>query len=862
MSSPVDSTLAVDRRTLLQASAAAAALATASAHAGTAPEPLRLMEDKGAGFPLIRGGVPATILVDAGADPALTHVADAFAQDLARVGGTAPRRVQRFEDAKGPLVLIAQLGHSPILDALVRDGRIDVRDVAGEWEAYRQIVLDHPAPGIPQALVIIGSDRRGAVYGTYDVSQRIGVSPWHWFADVPVTRRADVTLAPGSRRDQPRVRYRGFFINDEDPCFSGWAKQHFGGINAAMYAHVFELLLRLKGNYLWPAMWGKAFNTDDPQNMVLADAMGVVMGTSHHEPMTRAQEEWHRNTDKGVTGGNWDYATNAENLRRFWRGGIERMMSKGDGKGYDCLVTVGMRGDGDEAMAEGTATELLEKVVADQRSILAEVTKRPAEATPQMWALYKEVQDYYDHGMRVPDDVTLLFADDNWGQIRRLATADLNRKGGYGVYYHFDYVGAPRNYKWLNTNQIEKSWQQMDLAWQRGARTIWIVNVGDLKPMEYPLSFFLDQAWNPEAMTLEALTAYPARWAGAAFGSAQAEKVGALLTRYGQLAARRKPELLDADSFALGPVRSDGKLDGGEFGRVVAEWEALEREMGAVKPRIAADARDAWFQLVEHPIVAVANVYRLYYAVAWNRRLAAANDARANAFAEQAERAFARDGEITAAYHALNGGKWDGMMAQTHIGYTNWQEPKQQVMPTVRRVEGKAGPIVFVASSVPAEQIVIEAPDFAAASGRKGLSWRRVPHLGRTLGAVTTFPQGRPATTAADGVHVDYAVMLPKGGPLTVALELVPTLDTTGRNQQRVGVSVNDGPVQILTDTLVPAPNDTKTQAQRDWNKAVEENGRTLTARFPAVAAGRHVVKVWRIDDNVVLQRLVVTTGA
>jgi len=861
MSGPVDPALSVGRRTLLQASAAAT-LAAGAARAGTGPAPLSLVEP-GAGFPLIRGEVPATIVVDAGADPALTHVADAFAQDLARVGGTAPKRVQRLGDAEGPLVLIAELGRSPILDALVRQGRIDPRDLAGEWEAYRQIVLDTPAPGIPQALVIIGSDRRGAVYGTYDISQRIGVSPWHWFADVPVRRRADVTLAPGSRRDQPRVRYRGFFINDEDPGFSGWAKKHFGGINAAMYAHVFELLLRLKGNYLWPAMWApKAFNDDDPNNMILADAMGVVMGTSHHEPLTRAQDEWHRNTDKGVTGGKWDYATNAENLRRFWRGGIERMMSKGDGKGYDCLVTVGMRGDGDEAMAEGTATELLEKVVADQRSILAEVTKRPAEATPQMWALYKEVQDYYDHGMRVPDDVTLLFADDNWGQIRRLATADLNRKGGYGVYYHFDYVGAPRNYKWLNTVQIEKTWQQMDLAWQRGARTIWIVNVGDIKPLEYPLSFFLDQAWNPEAMTLEAMTAYPARWAGAAFGDAVAEKVGAILTRYGQLAARRKPELLDADSYALGPVRADGKLDGGAFGRIVAEWAALERDMAAVKPRIPAEAHDAWFQLVEHPILAMTNIHRLYYAVAWNHRLAAATDARANGFADQAERAYARDAEITAAYHALNGGKWDGMMAQTHIGYTNWQQPDRQVMPAVRRVGGKADAIVFVPPSRSIDQIVIEAPDFAAATGGKGLTWHRVPHLGRTQGAVTTFPQGRPPTGTADGVRVDYAVTLAKGGPLTVALDLVPTLDTTGRNQQRIGVSVNDGPVQILTDTLVPAPNATTTQAQRDWNKAVEESGRTLTARFPAVAPGRHVVKVWRIDDNVVLQRLVVTTGA
>jgi len=865
MSGSADFPASVGRRTLLQASAAATLVASTTCAA--AQEPLRLLEAKGAaGFPLIRRGVPAALVVDGDADPAVRHVADAFALDLARVGGTAPRRLARLEDAKGPVVLIGQLGRSPLIDALVRQGRIDARDLQGEWEAYRQIVLDNPAPGVSQALVIVGADRRGAVYGTYDISQRIGVSPWHWFADVPVHRRADVTLAPGSRRDQPRVRYRGFFINDEDPSFSGWAKKHFGGINSAMYARVFELLLRLKGNYLWPAMWApKAFNDDDPNNMILADAMGVVMGTSHHEPLTRAQDEWHRHTDQGVTGGKWDYATNAENLRRFWRGGIERMMSKGDGKGYECVVTVGMRGDGDEAMAEGTATGLLEKIVADQRTILADVTKRPAETTPQMWALYKEVQDYYDHGMRVPDDVTLLFADDNWGQIRRLATADLTRKGGYGVYYHFDYVGAPRNYKWLNTVQIEKTWQQMDLAWQRGARTIWIVNVGDIKPLEVPLSFFLDQAWDPEAMTLAAMTAYPARWAGATFGPALGEKVGALLTRYGQLAARRKPELLDADSFALGPVRTDGKLDGGAYGRELADWEALERDMTALKPRIATEARDAWFQLVEHPILAMTNLYRLYYAVAWNRRLAAAGDARANAFADLAERAYARDAEITAAYHALNGAKWDGMMAQTHIGYTNWQQPDRQVMPAVRRVDGKAGAIVFAAPSLPAaagDRITIEAPDFAAASGAKGLNWQRVPHLGRTLGAVTAFPQGRPATTAADGVRLNYRVTLAKGGPLRVALDLAPTLDTTGRNQQRIGVSVDDGPVQILTDSLVPAPNATTTQAQRDWNKAVEENGRVIEARFPAVRPGAHVVKVWRIDDNVVLQRLVVTTEA
>jgi hypothetical protein len=618
-------------------------------------------------FALISPTGPASLLVEPGADPAVVHAADGFASDLAQVAGRPPRRIGSREQMTGDVVIAGVLGHSPAIDQLVQSGKISVADVAGQWEAFRQIVVNRPFPNVAQALVVVGSDRRGVVFGLYDLSEKIGVSPWSWWADVPVRRRAAVYVTAGSRRDQPKVRYRGFFINDENPAFSSWSQTHFGGANAKAYAHVFDLLLRLKGNYLWPAMWApKAFNDDDPENKILADRLGVVMGTSHHEPMTRAQDEWHRNAGGGVTGGAWDYATNAANLRAFWRGGIARMMSKGDGTPYESLVTIGMRGDGDEAMSGQTATGLLETIVAAQRTIIADGTGKPADQTPQVWALYKEVQDYYDQGMKVPDDVILLFSDDNWGQVRRLPAAPDRRKGGYGVYYHFDYVGAPRNYKWLNTNQVEKTWQQMDLAYRKGARSLWIVNVGDIKPMEYPLSFFMKQAWDPEAMTPAALARFPADWARQNFGDSQADRIGALLTGYSQLAARRKPELVDADSFPLGQG-TPAILDGGEFATRVAQWDALEADMLTVKQRVPQGDRDAFFQLVEHPILAFANLYRLYYAVAWNRRLAAARDPRANIFANRAEAAFQRDRAITEAYHALNGRKWDGMMAQTHI---------------------------------------------------------------------------------------------------------------------------------------------------------------------------------------------------
>jgi hypothetical protein len=814
--------------------------------------------DVAGAFAIVTRARPAQLLIDPSADPALVRAADGFAHDLAGLAGTTTRRVESTAGLSGNVVIAGVLGHSPAIDGLVRAGKIQASDIAGEWEAYRQIVVDHPYPNVARALVIVGSDRRGVVFGLYDLSEKMGVSPWSWWADVPVPRRSDIFITAGTRRDQPKVRYRGFFINDEDPGFSSWTQKHFGGANANAYAHVFDLLLRLKGNYLWPAMWApRAFNDDDPQNMVLADKAGVVMGTSHHEPMTRAQDEWHRHVGDGVTGGKWDYTANAANLRTFWRGGIERMMSKGDGTPFESLVTVGMRGDGDEAMSGSTATGLLESIVAAQRKIIADVTHKPADQTPQVWALYKEVQDYYDKGMKVPDDVTLLFSDDNWGQIRRLPEDKSTRTGGYGVYYHFDYVGAPRNYKWLNTVQIEKTWQQMDLAYERGARNLWIVNVGDIKPVELPLSFFMKQAWNPTAMTPEALERYPAEWARLNFGPRQASSIAALVTRYSQLAARRKPELVDATSFPLGSG-APAELDGGEFGRRVAELDTLQTQMLAVRKAVPQEQRYAFFQLVEHPILALANLYRLYYAVAWNHQLAAARDARANAFADQAEAAFKRDRDITEAYHALNGRKWDGMMAQTHIGYTGWQQPERQMMPSVQRVPGMARPIVFLSARrrAPTDGIGIDARDYIRAVGGKGLAWRTIAHLGPHSAAVVALPQGRMPTTQADGVRLEYAVTTNTPGALDVQLHLVPTLDVTGGGKLRVGVSIDDGPMVTITDRLTPAPNDTTTDEQRAWNAAVENNTRSVHAVFPAQRAGRHIVKVWRIDDNVVLHRV------
>ncbi|MDZ7295535.1 MAG: glycosyl hydrolase 115 family protein, partial [candidate division KSB1 bacterium] len=382
--------------------------------------------------------------------------------------------------------------------------------------------------------------------------------------------------------------------------------------------------------------------------------------------MMRAHDEWRR-----YGAGPWNYELNRTRLQEFWREGIRRMGS------YESIVTIGMRGDGDEPMSEEANIALLQRIVHDQRQILREVTGRDPATIPQVWALYKEVQEYYDKGMRVPDDVTLLLCDDNWGNIRRLPKpGDPPRPGGYGIYYHYDYVGGPRNYKWLNTNQVARVWEQMHLAYEHGVRQIWIVNVGDIKPMEFPIEFFLDYAWDPERITAQDLPAYVQRWAEEQFGPLHAPETAELLTTYTSYNSRRKPELLSPTTYSLINFR--------EAERVVADYAALEKRARNVYEALAPEYQDAFYQLVLHPIEACANLNALYVAVGQNRLYAAQGRAATNALAQKARELFRRDAEITHYYNkVLAGGKWSHMMDQTHIGYTSWQQPDENIMPEV-----------------------------------------------------------------------------------------------------------------------------------------------------------------------------------
>ena len=622
-------------------------------------------------FPLVSKDVTAAIYVDEDDFKGVHRVAEDLQKDIERVTGKLPELSKTSEVTSGTPVIVGTLGKSELIDQLVQNSKIDVSGIKDKWETFTIQVVEDPFPGVEQALVIVGSDKRGAIFGMYDVSREIGVSPWYYWADVPAKRSDILFVKPGTHsKGTPKVKYRGIFINDEAPALAGWATENFGGFTSRFYEHVFELILRMQGNYLWPAMWGRAFYDDDPQNPVLADEYGVVIGTSHHEPLMRAHDEWRRFGE-----GEWNYNTNPQNLQEFWRGGIERM---GD---FESVVTVGMRGDGDEPMTEGTAIELLERIVDDQRKIIAEVTGKPAEETPQVWALYKEVQDYYDQGMRVPDDVTLLLADDNWGNIRKLPNPDdAPREGGYGIYYHFDYVGGPRNYKWINTTQISRVWEQMNLAYEFGADELWIVNVGDIKPMEYPTSFFLDFAWDPEKIGAGDLRSYTEDWAARQLPKEYSEEIADVLLTYTKYNSRRKPELISPETYSL--------INFNEADRIVKEYRDLEQRAEAIYAQIPEKYKDAYFQLVLFPVKASANLNELYVSAAKNKLYAAQGRAVANKYANRTRELFDKDAELTEQYHTeLADGKWNHMMSQTHIGYTYWQQPEQNNMPEVRKIE-------------------------------------------------------------------------------------------------------------------------------------------------------------------------------
>jgi hypothetical protein len=704
-------------------------------------------------FVLAANGHPATLVVSDQDWPGVVRAVGDLSQDVGRVTGHDAPVVKNDAPRGDEVVLIGTIGKSPLIDALITKHKIDVSGIAGQWEAAVTTVVDRPMPGVRRALVIAGADKRGTIYGIYDLSEQIGVSPWYWWADVRVPHADALYVQPGRIvQATPAVKYRGIFFNDEAPALSGWTKEKFGGMNHEFYTKVFELLLRLKANFLWPAMWNNAFAADDPLNAKLADEYGIVMGTSHEEPMMRAEKEWTAGHH-----GPWDYTTNQKEIDDFWRAGMER------DKNYEEVVTLGMRGEGDTPMSASANTKLLEQIVADQREILKETVNPDLTKIPQVWALYKEVQGYYEAGMRVPDDVTLLWSDDNWGDLRRLPTAEeRKRAGGAGIYYHFDYVGGPRSYKWLNTNYLPKIQEQMNLALAYGADRLWVVNVGDGKPMEFPIEYFLDYARTPKRWDKDHLDEFTKLWATREFGPAHADEIANAMEDYTRYNGRRKPELIDPSTFSL--------TNYDEADRVDAEWRTLADHVDKLAHDLPEDEQASYFELIQYPVDACANLTEMYVTAARNAADAKVGNPQANAEADAVRAMFAKDAALSDEYnHKLLDGKWDHMMDQTHIGYTAWNDPPANVMPAVSWIQ---------VPDVGSLSVRADDATFTRAGGRFGFS----------LGTISTFSKPTRTLTLFDRGKSPVEYQVETSAPWIVPSE---TSGTVGAVERRVVLHVD-----------------------------------------------------------------------
>lgn len=776
-------------------------------------------------FTLVEDGRPNPIFVSSGENTAILRAANNLVEDFERVTGVKPAM---SENGKAERAIIIGSLDSPLVKEMILNGKFSDEELKGCIEKYLIRTISNPVEGVDEALVIVGSDRRGTVYGIYEISEQIGVSPWYDWMDVPVKKQQNLSIARGSyTAGEPAVRYRGIFLNDEAPCLTGWVEHTYGTDygDHRFYERMFELVLRLRGNFMWPAMWSWAFYADDPINSKTADEMGIIMGTSHHEPMARNHQEWAR---KRGEYGAWDYGTNKKVLDRFFREGIERAKDTED------LITIGMRGDGDAAMGgkEGHDDEyvpdykylidMMQKIFDNQRKIIKNVTGKPASERPQVWALYKEVQTLYEKGLRVPDDVTILLSDDNWGDVRKLPNAEeRKRAGGWGMYYHVDYVGAPRNTKWLNVTPVQNLWEQMQLTYEYGVDRLWVLNVGDMKPMEYPITLFLDMAWNPERFSAENLKEHTVDFCRQQFGEDQAVEAARIFNLYSKYAGRVTPEMLDRNTY---------NLETGEWKQVSDEFIKLEAEAMRQYMTLPEDTKDAYFQLILFPVQALANLYEMYYAQAMNNALYKANDPAANMWADKVEACFARDKFLTNQYNnEMADGKWKNMMIQKHIGYRGWNDnfPEDR-LPSIFRIENDEQlPSGYTFASGDG-CVVIEAPHIYSKQNSAEGEWKLIPDMGRTLGGVALFPYDVPV----DGAKLTYRMTIPSDvKKVTVHIATKSTLafhDAEGHSY-RVGFK--------------GAPS-----VDRCFNDKLNENPENIYSIYYPTVAGRVAVEKIELD--------------
>ena len=639
--------------------------------------------------------------------PGVRRVAGMVQEDIRLVTGTRPADAAPG-DAAGTAVLYGTVGRSAVLDALEQSGKIALDGVRGKWEVYLFALVEDPLPGIRRALVIAGSDKRGTIYGLFHLSERIGVSPLvHWNHVWPRRRDAvTLTAADETLSKEPSVRYRGFFINDEWPAFGTWARTHFGGVNAACYAQVFELLLRLKGNYFWPAMWSTNFSLDGPglQSAELADELGVVMSTSHHEPCMRSGEEYTGVRGPGSPYGDaWDFAANPEGITRFWRDGLRR-----NGR-FENVITLGMRGERDTPLLGRDSDlreniELLRRILKTQNRLIREEVDPDLARVPRQLVLFTEVEGFLYGTDEVPgllgdpelDGVTLMLSDNNRGYTRTLPTAAMRaHNGGFGMYYHQDMHGGAQSFEWIGSTYLPRLWEQMTMAYDYGVREIWITNIGDIGTQELGLSYFLDLAYDVDrwggrdaAVTQTYLRQWLETQFAPVFAPQDLDRLARVEWDYTLLLERCKHESMHADTYH--PVHF------GEAEDALALCERIENDCDALRARCPETALGAFVGLVGYPACATANLAKMWLLAGRNELYARQNRVEANRLADAIGVCLDRDALLTEEYHTVDKGMYYGFGLSEHIGFTRWNEDDNEY-PVRRYIHPAAKPRMILA---------------------------------------------------------------------------------------------------------------------------------------------------------------------
>ena len=646
------------------------------------------------------------ICLEQSAFPGVIRVTEKVAHDVELVSGKKPQILVEKEipetlESSGEdwTIIAATKGKSSFLKKLEEAGSAELKELEQKRECYAWIFPEIKNRTKSNLLVIAGSDKRGTIYGLFHLSEMLGVSPFvDWCGLMPpkqekIELREDMACIS----KEPSVRYRGFFINDEWPAFGNWCNHNFGGFNAKAYDHVFELLLRLKGNYLWPAMWSARFADDGPDllNAELADEYGIIMGMSHHEPCLRQGEEYKYLRGKNsVYGDAWNFRTNREGITKFWEDGLKR-----SGK-FENVITVGMRGEADTAIMGKNATledniQLLRDVLKTQKKLIQERVNPDLTKVPRMIALYKEVEEFFYGnektkglmGAEELEDVILMLCDDNYGNLRTLPTEEMRKHaGGYGMYYHLDYHGWPVSYEWINSSYLPKIWEQMSMAYDFGVRELWMVNVGDIATQEFPLSFFLDMAYDFDRWGSRALNCtqeYTRKWVRQQFGSVEEETqdtIADILEQYTKIIHRRRPEALNPETYH--PVQEK------ESSRIFEEEEQLLKKLQDVYETIEKtnpQSLSAFIALVYYPAFGTMNLVKMQILAGWNHYYANLGAVCANDYGDEVERCMEQDRKAVEMYHQMDQGRWYGMGMSQHIGFTHWNEDECR-NPVVMRV--------------------------------------------------------------------------------------------------------------------------------------------------------------------------------